>query len=165
MYRIVDGNTAGLADVEEFVTTLQTIERHPAAEARDLFTSASEVIVSRAPGRLDVMGGIADYSGSLVLQMPIREATLVALAQSEKREIRIVSLGSEAAGRPVRSFNEIGFAELEKDGHGRLTTAEARALFQHRDAQNRWSSLCCGRISLVLMREKGAFVLRRGRAY
>jgi len=25
--------------------------------------------VTRAPGRLDVMGGIADYSGSLVLQV------------------------------------------------------------------------------------------------
>ena len=32
------------------------------------------VFVARAPGRLDVMGGIADYSGSLVLQLPIREA-------------------------------------------------------------------------------------------
>jgi L-arabinokinase len=35
--------------------------------------------VCRAPGRLDVMGGIADYSGSLVLQMPTREACHVAL--------------------------------------------------------------------------------------
>jgi galactokinase len=32
-----------------------------------------------APGRLDVMGGIADYSGSLVLQMPIKESTHVKL--------------------------------------------------------------------------------------
>lgn len=32
--------------------------------------------MSRAPGRLDVMGGIADYSGSLVLQvMSISSAT------------------------------------------------------------------------------------------
>ncbi|KAJ1627341.1 hypothetical protein T492DRAFT_876814, partial [Pavlovales sp. CCMP2436] len=30
-------------------------------------------VVTRAPGRLDVMGGIADYSGSLVLQLPLRE--------------------------------------------------------------------------------------------
>jgi hypothetical protein len=28
-----------------------------------------EIYVARAPGRLDVMGGIADYSGSLVLQV------------------------------------------------------------------------------------------------
>src|SRR5258707_15528510 len=33
-----------------------------------------------APGRLDVMGGIADYSGSLVLQMPIREETRVRIS-------------------------------------------------------------------------------------
>ncbi|HLO81136.1 MAG TPA: hypothetical protein VK166_09265 [Chitinophagaceae bacterium] len=32
-----------------------------------------------APGRLDVMGGIADYSGSLLLQMPIAERTIVRL--------------------------------------------------------------------------------------
>lgn len=28
-----------------------------------------DIFVARAPGRLDVMGGIADYSGSLVLQV------------------------------------------------------------------------------------------------
>jgi galactokinase len=35
-------------------------------------------VVARAPGRLDVMGGIADYSGSLVLQLPLAEACHVA---------------------------------------------------------------------------------------
>ncbi|MBC8111103.1 MAG: GHMP kinase, partial [Verrucomicrobia bacterium] len=38
------------------------------------------VFVAASPGRMDVMGGIADYSGSLVLQMPIAEKTMVALA-------------------------------------------------------------------------------------
>lgn len=37
------------------------------------------LVIARAPGRLDVMGGIADYSGSLVLQMAIGEAAHVAL--------------------------------------------------------------------------------------
>lgn len=37
------------------------------------------MIVTRAPGRLDVMGGIADYSGSLVLQLPLAEACHVAV--------------------------------------------------------------------------------------
>src|SRR3954447_26160758 len=32
-----------------------------------------------APGRLDVLGGVADYSGSLVLQMPIRDTTRVTI--------------------------------------------------------------------------------------
>lgn len=35
-------------------------------------------MVTRAPGRLDVMGGIGDYSGSLVLQKPTAEACHVA---------------------------------------------------------------------------------------
>ena len=37
------------------------------------------MIVTRAPGRLDVMGGIADYSGALVLQLPLAEACHVAV--------------------------------------------------------------------------------------
>ncbi len=44
-----------------------------------------------APGRLDVMGGIADYSGSLLLQMPIAERTIVRIeAGGERRERFIV---------------------------------------------------------------------------
>ena len=34
-----------------------------------LFNWDQPLFVARAPGRLDVMGGIADYSGSLVLQV------------------------------------------------------------------------------------------------
>lgn len=37
------------------------------------------IAVGVSPGRLDVMGGIADYSGSLLLQMPIAEETRVSL--------------------------------------------------------------------------------------
>jgi galactokinase len=33
--------------------------------------------VARAPGRLDVMGGIADYSGSLVLQVTFKVFLIV----------------------------------------------------------------------------------------
>ena len=47
---------------------------------------------SLAPGRLDVMGGIADYSGSLVLQWPIREATRVAVRPWRQRRFSITSL-------------------------------------------------------------------------
>ena len=39
------------------------------AAASALFNWEDEIYVARAPGRLDVMGGIADYSGSLVLQV------------------------------------------------------------------------------------------------
>jgi L-arabinokinase len=49
--------------------------------------------VARAPGRLDVMGGIADYSGSLVLQRPITEAAFAAVQRIDRPVLEVVSLG------------------------------------------------------------------------
>ena len=49
------------------------------------------VLVGRAPGRLDVMGGIADYSGSLVLQWPIRESTEVRVRFHPSQNLHISS--------------------------------------------------------------------------
>src|SRR6187401_122678 len=43
----------------------------------DLFSTEEKIISATAPGRMDVMGGIADYSGSLLLQMPIKQTTTV----------------------------------------------------------------------------------------
>src|SRR5690348_2863762 len=92
MYRVVHGTTQNLADVEGFIATLNSLDRNRAAPLGSLFDAGRELFVTRAPGRLDVMGGIADYSGSLVLELPIAEATLVALQRSEDSLLRIVSL-------------------------------------------------------------------------
>ena len=43
----------------------------------DFFFTEEPIITASAPGRMDVMGGIADYSGSLLLQMPIKQTTTV----------------------------------------------------------------------------------------
>jgi galactokinase len=48
-------------------------------------------ITASAPGRLDVMGGIADYSGSLVLQMPIAQRTTVTLLLREDYQCNLTS--------------------------------------------------------------------------
>jgi hypothetical protein len=40
-----------------------------------LFASDVPIAVTRAPGRLDILGGIADYSGSLVLTLPLLSST------------------------------------------------------------------------------------------
>ena len=71
-----DADLGAAASLEAFVGTLRE---------RRLFERGESIAVSRAPGRLDVMGGIADYSGSLVLQRPIREATFVAVERSHER--------------------------------------------------------------------------------
>ena len=43
------------------------------------FFSEGEIYTTSSPGRLDVIGGIADYSGSLLLQKTIAETTTVQL--------------------------------------------------------------------------------------
>src|SRR5688572_1029911 len=45
----------------------------------DFFSTNGSMISATAPGRMDVMGGIADYSGSLLLQMPIKQTTTVSI--------------------------------------------------------------------------------------
>ena len=62
---------------------------------RRLFERGASVSIARAPGRLDVMGGIADYSGSLVLERPIAEATWAAVQRIDRLALEIVSLGRE----------------------------------------------------------------------
>jgi galactokinase len=44
-----------------------------------------------APGRLDVLGGVADYSGSLVLQMPIALATTVSITSRDEPGLSFTS--------------------------------------------------------------------------
>ena len=48
------------------------------ARAHPLFAPEDAVAVARAPGRFDVLGGIADYAGGLVLGFPIGQAVLAA---------------------------------------------------------------------------------------
>src|SRR6267142_3199558 len=97
MYRITHGTTHNLSDTTAFIEILNRLDQNPALKASQLFDNEAELFVTRAPGRLDVMGGIADYSGSLVLEMPIQEATFVALQQDSGRRLRIVSLAADSS--------------------------------------------------------------------
>ena len=49
------------------------------------------IAVARAPGRLDVLGGIADYSGSLVLELPLAAAALAAAQPTDDGTVVAVS--------------------------------------------------------------------------
>jgi len=64
------------------------------------FGAARPLRVSRAPGRLDVMGGIADYTGSLVCEMPLECAAAVALQQRDDRQLQVFSFNLLDEHRP-----------------------------------------------------------------
>src|SRR5436190_6162330 len=146
---IISGSSHGLSDTEDFLESLdQSLSSLPAGW-RDLFDSRRELIVTRAPGRLDLMGGIADYSGSLVLQWPIQNAVHVALQRDKSKTLRIASL-SETQTRAPRVF-EINLEEF----FGFESSADysiARARFAG-DPANHWAAYVAGAFP-VLSRER-----------
>lgn len=137
MFTIVEGNSLGLQDVDWFIERLST---------RGDFDDGSDIIVTRAPGRLDVMGGIADYSGSLVLEMPIAEATFAAIQTNSSETVRIVSIDHAGA-----EF-EMPLADLKRD-ESPVDLASARNYFSERDRGD-WAGYVGG-VFFVLAMELG----------
>jgi L-arabinokinase len=68
-----------------------TLRARIASELAAQFDPARPIRFSRAPGRLDVMGGIADYTGSLVCEATLDRAAAVALQERSDREVQIFS--------------------------------------------------------------------------
>ncbi|XP_057806534.1 L-arabinokinase-like isoform X2 [Salvia miltiorrhiza] len=183
-FEILHGDHHSLSDTIGFLKTLvelhaltstgnisSQLHSRESLAAAAMFTWEEEIIVARAPGRLDVMGGIADYSGSLVLQMPIREACHVAIQRShpdkqkfwkhvEARQqnrgqgstpvLQVVSFGSELSNR-APTF-DMDLSEFLEDGHP-ISYEKARHYFAQ-DPSQKWAAYVAGTI-LVLMTELG----------
>ncbi|HEX9511173.1 MAG TPA: galactokinase family protein [Puia sp.] len=62
------------------------------------FAGHSPVFISRAPGRLDLMGGNDDYTGGLVFESTIREATYAAAQLREDRFVELKNINVSQAG-------------------------------------------------------------------
>jgi galactokinase len=150
MVNIISGDSHNLKDVQNFLNLIDKLEENTIPEARSLFKSNTETYITRAPGRLDVMGGIAEYSGSLVLQLPLREATVAALQLSPDKNIRIVSLSTED---PQRS----AYFEMELDNfihnNDAIDYKSAQNFFQE-DSATQWAAYVAGAF-LVLRKMKG----------
>jgi len=95
----------------------------------DFFDDVSPIAGARAPGRLDVMGGVADYSGSMVLEMPLAEAACVAWQWRTDRKLRVRSLLKGASAgeflSAVFSLDDLltsdGYLRTPSEVHQRLT--------------------------------------------
>lgn len=79
-------------------------------------TGNREVFRGVAPGRLDVMGGIADYSGSLLLQMPIAEKTVVDLIKRHDGVFRVQTDAEVNACEALISLQLLRGCTLEQYG-------------------------------------------------
>jgi L-arabinokinase len=67
----------------------------------DFFSPGAPAWVARAPGRLDVMGGIADYSGSLVAEMPIAQAAVVGAQRDDAAGGTVLVRSADAAANDL----------------------------------------------------------------
>ncbi len=125
----------------------QRFEQIVQTEARAFFDGEGPIAGARAPGRLDVMGGVADYSGSLVLEMPIAEAAFVAWQWRNDRTLRIRSLGVEADG--LLPEVSLSLDELV-DERGRVRpVAEVRERLS-RDPRTHWVRYVAGCFYVML---------------
>jgi galactokinase len=114
---------------------------------RTFFDRGSPIFVARAPGRLDIMGGLGDYSGSLVLELPIAEAAFAAVQVTQASDIAIASLRMEAGAKPL--VKTIASADWKALRNG--TFEFARAFFAQ-DSQSEWAAYVAGPV-LTLLRD------------
>lgn len=104
-----------------------------------LFASDVPIAVTRAPGRLDILGGIADYSGSLVLTLPLAAAALAATQLYPDGRVVAVS-GDRRVTLDVDELLDAPFETLARR-------------FAGRDA---WAAYVVGPIALLVRVEQAA---------
>lgn len=118
----------------------------------DQFNPLAALTAARAPGRLDVMGGIADYSGSAVLPMPLAESAVVLCQLSNDSQIRLL-IAEKAQGSVHESFHaplsDFYDSQTGKP-HG---TLHMRAYFQSLPGSQQWAAYIAGVITILLNEE------------
>jgi L-arabinokinase len=128
-------------DLPWFAAALERIRSLPDSADRsvaDFLPADRPVVIARAPGRLDVMGGIADYSGSLVLEMPLACATIAVAQAQDARRLDVLSVRE---GRPFHF--EIGLDDITT---GALRNPEALADRFASQPNDRWAAYAVGSV-------------------
>jgi L-arabinokinase len=121
----------------------------------DRFDRARPIFLARAPGRIDLMGGIGDYSGALVLELPIAAATWVAAQAAPDRTVTIESEGAGALG--VEERVSLPLEALVPDAP--LDYAEARARLGNSPGRA-WAAYALG--ALVFLHRDAGRPIRHG---
>jgi L-arabinokinase len=84
------------------------------ARAGDLFVPERKICISRAPGRLDLMGGNGHYTGGLVFEATIREATWCAAQARSDNQIVLYNPQARNGGWQDRVAHALDALESEE---------------------------------------------------
>ena len=125
---------------------------HSLRDHHDLFDPARPIVVARAPGRLDLMGGIADYSGSLVLQLPLACAAYAAAQWTNATPPVVTVRTADADDVGGTGTVRMPLADLLED-YDRVRARLAA------DPRRRWAGYVAGALT-ALHRERGVRLTR-----
>src|SRR5437870_2764299 len=113
--------------------------------AQDWFRPGRPIVVGYAPARLDVMGGIADYSGATVLELPLALGVRVA-AQLGDDDLLAVRTDGPAVPRLARPDVSLPTAVLRAGPPGE---APARLRAALEEAGAAWASYILGPLAIL----------------
>ena len=140
-------NAALPIEIAEFEQLLRKPNSDPTGFAG--FFNSGEVWVARVPARLDVLGGIADYSGANVCEAVLGRGMLMALQPRTDRTLRIRSAQAGARSLPVETRIPLDFF-TSGDAVGNY--AQVRELC-HANPISAWAAYIGGSIFTLLKEE------------
>jgi L-arabinokinase len=113
------------------------------------FTPGVPVLTARAPGRLDVLGGIADYSGATVLEIPLALSVRAVLQGTNDGMLAAWTSGA-AVPRLTKPIVAVPTSVLF-DGKAEDAPARLRAALDQLDA--RWATYVLGPLAMLVARK------------
>ncbi len=99
-------------EILEFEQLLRKPNSDPTGLAS--FFNGGEVWVTRVPARLDVMGGIADYSGANVCEAVLGRGVLMALQPRTDRTLRIRTMQAGLQSAARRNAHAAGLLQVRR---------------------------------------------------
>ena len=137
-------------EVSEFERLLNQPNSDPTGFAG--FFNAGEVWVARVPARLDVMGGIADYSGANVCEAVLGGGMLMALQARTDRTLRIRTMQAGHRTLPVETRIPLDYLA---SGGGMGDYTQMRELC-HANPLAAWAAYIGGSIFTLLKEESAS---------
>jgi galactokinase len=141
-------------EVAEFERLLQKPNSDPTGLAG--FFTAGEILLTRVPARLDIIGGIADYSGANVCEGVLGRGLAIALQPRTDRTLRVRTVQVGQRSLPVETRIPLDYFEI---GDRLGSYAQVRELCQSNPLIS-WAAYIGGSIFTLLKEE--AVPLRYG---
>jgi len=127
-------------DLEKFTRGIRSLT------GSGYFQKGLDILVNRTPGRLDLMGGNDDYTGGLVFETTIREATFVAVQARTDRLVRFYNPAVKSIGWQ----EQIEFSLDDLTDNGQVKPLEVVREWINRDPKSSWCAYILGDLYFLL---------------